>query len=231
MFPVLHGPYGEDGTIQGMFEMADKPYVGCDHRSSAIAMDKVFTKLICMSQGVETSRFIAFTRGEWNQRSPKIINDILQLNFPVFVKAAHLGSAIGVIKVNYVDDLIDAINEAFEVDQKILVEEEVRGRELEFAVIGNDSPKTFPPGEVLTHGKVYTYEAKYGLKGFKTSSKADISVELIEQGRELALTCYRALGCEGMARIDFFLDEDGKYWLNEINPIPGFTEISLYPKI
>lgn len=232
MFPVLHGTFGEDGTIQGLFEILDKPYIGCDYRSSAIAMDKALTKLICASCGILTSPYISFTENEWRLNSNDIYNDILEkLNFPLYVKPSHLGSAIGVNKVEDVSLLKKVILEVLTFDDKIVVEEEIIGREIEFAVIGNQKVTVFPPGEVLAEGKLYSYDAKYGEGGFNTSSKAQISDNQLKYGKDLALKVYTILGCQGLARVDFFLDMQGQFWLNEVNPIPGFTSISLYPKI
>lgn len=232
MFPVLHGTYGEDGTIQGLFEILDKPYIGCDYRSSAIAMDKAFTKLICTSYGISTSPYISFTDYEWKLNYDEIFKNIIEkLNFPLYVKPSHLGSAIGVNKVEDVSLLKKVILEVLTFDNKVVVEEEIIGREIEFAVIGNQEVTVFPPGEVLAEGKLYSYDAKYGEGGFDTSTRAQISDIQLKQGMDLALKVYRILGCQGMARVDFFLDRQGKFWLNEVNPIPGFTSISLYPKI
>lgn len=232
MFPVLHGTYGEDGTIQGLFEILDKPYIGCCYRSSAIAMDKALTKLICISYGISTSPFISFSKNEWKLNCNEIYKDILEkLNFPLYVKPSHLGSAIGVNKVEDVSLLKKVISEVLTFDDKIVVEEEIRGREIEFAVIGNQKVTVFPPGEVLADGQLYSYDAKYGEGGFNTSTRAQISENQLRLGKDLAAQVYTILGCQGMARVDFFLDMQGKFWLNEVNPIPGFTSISLYPKI
>jgi len=232
LFPVLHGPFGEDGIIQGFFEMLNKPYVGCDHRSSAISMDKAMTKIICQSLGVNTSPYRYYFKSDWIDDCEKIYSEIIKtLKFPVFVKATHLGSAIGVVKVENPYSLKDSIHKVFQFDDKIIVEQEIKGREIEFAVLGNAKAHVFPPGEVFSNGDVYTYDAKYGSGGFNTSPRAKLSKEEVGLGRSLAYDCYKAIGCEGMARVDFFLDDRGEYWLNEINPIPGFTSISLFPKV
>lgn len=223
VFPVLHGPYGEDGTIQGLFEMMQLPYVGCSHRAAAIAMDKCLTKQLAVLNGVRTSPFV-FVK-EWTSELKQQV--MAELEFPVFVKALHLGSSIGVVKVTRPDQLDDAVMEVFKVDHAMIIEQGIEGREIEFAVLGNE---VFPPGEVLAHGEVYDYEKKYGSNGFQTTSDPDLTEQQIEAGRRLALKAFQAVGGEGMARIDFFLDKKGRYWLNEINPIPGFTPISVYPK-
>jgi UDP-N-acetylmuramate--alanine ligase len=232
LIPVLHGPFGEDGTIQGFFEMLQKAYVGCDHRSAAICMDKALTKKLALLQGVRTPPFVEFSIRQWQAEEEAILQKIeAKLNYPLFVKPVHLGSSIGVAKVNQPSDLRKAIQNAFLYDTLLLVENGIQGRELEFAVLGNDEAHVYPPGEVLTRGKVYDYEAKYGKEGMKTAACASIPSHLVEEGKRLALQAYQAAGCCGMARVDFFLDERNVYWLNEINPIPGFTAISLYPQI
>lgn len=233
LFPVLHGPYGEDGTIQGFFEMLGKAYVGCDPLSSAICMDKAMTKQVCLNNGIHTSPFVAFTQDEWSLKRQAILKKIEDnLIFPVFVKAVHLGSSIGVYKVEKLEELPFFIKQVLQYDNKVLVEQQLIGRELEFAVLGNSRRVTFPPGEVLTGGKVYDYEAKYGDQFFQVAAVANgLSDEQIKGFSEIALKCYQVLSCQGMARIDYFLDSEGTLWLNEVNPIPGFTSKSLFPKI
>lgn len=232
LFPVLHGPLGEDGTIQGLFEILGKPYIGCDHRASSICMDKTLTKKLCQQSGVRVSPYRSFTVDEWKERSEALTKEVVQnLNFPLFLKCNHLGSAIGVYKVLNIDELQRDVKRAFTLDYSVVVEEEIQGREIEFAVLGNEYITAFPPGEVLANGEVYSYEAKYGKKGFSTSTQAELPQEIIEKGKSLALQCYKILGCQGLCRIDFFLDEENEFCLNEMNPIPGFTEISLYPAI
>lgn len=232
LFPVLHGPYGEDGTIQGFFEMIGKPYVGCDHRSSAVSMDKALTKKLMLLNGIATVPYVDFSLGDWKTHSESILSQIKQqLIFPVFVKPVHLGSSIGVKKVDKFEDLAHVIQETFIHDDHILVENGLKMREIEFSLLGNDWVEAFPPGEILSSGKMYDYNSKYAADGFKTSYKADLPESLIEEGRELVRLAYKAAGCIGMARVDTFLDESNKFWLNEINPIPGFTGISLYPKM
>ncbi|MCB1111990.1 MAG: UDP-N-acetylmuramate--L-alanine ligase [Chlamydiales bacterium] len=232
LFPVLHGPYGEDGAIQGLFEMLNKSYVGCCYRSSALCMDKALTKQVVKEQGVATLPFVAITKNGWKEDSTSFLKQIRNtVPFPLFVKAAHLGSSIGAVKVEDPAFLEAAIENVFRVDRKLIVEEGVVGREIEFAVIGNETVRVFPPGEVLAGGQFYDYAAKYGNASFPTTPKAVMSQELIEKGMAAAEKCYRAAGCNGMARVDMFLDNDGNFWLNEINPIPGFTEISLFPQM
>jgi len=232
LFPVLHGTYGEDGTIQGFFEMISKPYVGCDYRSSAVSMDKAITKKLMRDAHIDTLPFVSFSRGQWKKDESKIRCSIKeQLHYPLFVKPTHLGSSIGVHKVKDEQELRKAIEKAFLFDTHILVENGVEAREIEFAVLGNDEVKVFPPGEICSEGKVYDYASKYGPNGMKATPKAEVDPDLVKKGMEMARRAYEAAGCVGMARVDTFLDRNNKFWLNEINPIPGFTKISLYPQI
>lgn len=231
-FPVLHGRFGEDGTIQGFFDILNKPYIGCDHRSAAIAMDKALTKHLMVINGIPTLPYIDFSHDQWKKMSAMLLEQIKeQLVFPIFVKPVHLGSSIGVTKVEDFSSLSEAIEEVFTLDNHIIVENGVRAREIEFAVCGNRWITVFPPGEICSNGEKYDFEGKYSDNGTETKAKADLPQELIEEGRFLAETAYKAIGCTGMARVDFFLDSNNKFWLNEINPIPGFTPNSLYPAI
>lgn len=233
LIPVLHGPYGEDGTIQGFFDILGKAYVGCDHRSAAIAMNKAFSKELVSLKGVRTSPYIDCRLPQWQQNTQSIIDAVkAKLQFPLFVKPAHLGSSIGISKVSDSLSLSKAIDEAFLYDTHVLIEQGISNcREIEFAVLGNENIQVFPPGEILTHGQVYDYKAKYAKTGFGTTASADLPPHLIEEGMALAEEAYKAIGSCGMARVDFFLDDRQQFWFNEINPIPGFTSISLYPQI
>lgn len=232
LFPIMHGPFGEDGTVQGFLDILGKPYIGADHRACAVCMDKALTKNLMVYHGIATPPFVSFNLHEWKTESERILSQIHQtLRFPLFVKPTHLGSSVGVTKVEHEGQLQQAVANAFKFDTHVLVENGIQGRELEFAVLGNDEIHVFPPGEICSEGKVYDYESKYGHNSTKTESVASISDEICAEGKRLAHRAYKVTGCTGMARIDFFLDQDGKLWLNEINPIPGFTSISLYPKI
>ena len=231
-FPMLHGPNGEDGTIQGFFETLGKPYTGPDFRSAAITMDKALTKKLMLTHGVSTSPFVDFSYHQWRTQKENICQSIRELlTYPVYVKPLHLGSTVGVSRVETEEQLFAAVEKALAVDQDVLVENEIIGRELEFAVLGSDDLQIFPPGEIFTGGGTYDYQSKYFSKVKNTTAEAELQKELVEKGMNFAKKAYRAAACHGMARVDCFLDNKGKYWLNEINPIPGFTSTSLYPKM
>lgn len=232
VFPLLHGTKGEDGTIQGLFEMMDIPYVGCNHLASAICMDKMVTKKLAEAAGVMTAPFVDFSKIDWEASQREFLYSIeSKLPYPLYVKPVHLGSAVGVTKVVNRMELCKAVEEVFKMDYHVIVEKEIVGRELEFSVFGAHDIQVFPPGEILKHGACYDYEAKYGANSFKTAAQADLSKDLIEQGMRFAKSAYLSAGCDGYARVDFFLDQENRYYLNEINPIPGFTGISLFPKM
>lgn len=232
LFPMLHGPFGEDGTIQGFFEILGIPYVGCNHRAAALCMDKALTKKLMLMNAIPTPLFFSFSVYDWEMNPEHHIETVIQhLEFPVFVKPVHLGSSVGVSKVEKKEDLYSAIDHAFAFDTHILVENGIEGRELEFVVIGNHTTTVFPPGEILTSGEFYDYEKKYGPNAFSATPKADLPPHVIEDGIALAREAYKIAGCTGLARIDFFLDENHQYWLNELNPLPGFTQNSAFPAI
>jgi UDP-N-acetylmuramate--alanine ligase len=231
-FPVLHGTNGEDGTIQGFFEILNKPYVGCDYRSAAIAMDKALTKKLAILANIPTLPFISFSEREWLKDKSYFFDEILEkLTFPLFVKPAHLGSSVGIQKIEKKEDLLKGIEEAFLYDTSLVIEKGIQCREIEFAVFGNGDITVTPPGEVCTEGKFYDYAAKYGRQATKTECVAQLDIKLQQDGMALAKRAYQAISCIGFARVDFFLDHENKFWLNEINPIPGFTKNSLYPQM
>jgi UDP-N-acetylmuramate--alanine ligase len=231
-FPILHGPHGEDGTLQGFFEVLGKPYVGCDHRSSAVCMDKALTKKLAIFNGIATSPFVTFAKEEWYASSQKFLDQILaQLTFPVFVKPVHLGSSIGVRKVHALEELNNVIEKAFFLDTDLIVENGLQAREIEFVVLGDEKIKVFPPGEIFSNGQIYSYDGKYGDNAVQASPQASLTEDQLIEGMCLAEWAYKAAGCNGFARVDFFLDQEGKFWLNEINPIPGCTKNSLFPQI
>ena len=232
VFPVLHGPFGEDGTVQGAAEIAGVAYVGSGVLGSAAAMDKDVAKRLMRDGGLPIARFLSFARED----APDFDAVVAQLGRPVFVKPARLGSSVGISKAGTGQEFTEAIAEAFRHDRKILVEEYVRGREIECGVLeGEDGSLTASlPGEIVPsnrHG-FYTYEAKYlDEEGAAIKVPADLAPEVSDKVRKLSIEAFRALGCEGLARIDFFLREDGKLIVNEVNTLPGFTNISMYPKV
>lgn len=232
VMPILHGPYGEDGTIQGFLEILNKPYTGCDTRASAISMDKIVCKQIAEQVGVPTTPFVACDYDEWIKRSDAILQEVRsRLTLPYFVKPSHLGSSVGVTKVTNEKELRNACERAFAYDTHVLIEQGIAMREIEYALLGNHAIHIPAPAEVKTGGQFYSYEAKYATTGFPVDVVAPLSEEDIERGRRLAEKMYRKVGCTGLARIDMFLDAQGVFYFNEINPIPGMTPNSAYPKI
>jgi D-alanine-D-alanine ligase len=232
VFPVLHGPFGEDGTVQGTAEIAGVPYVGSGVLGSAAAMDKDVAKRLMRDSGLPIARFLSFAQSD----APSFDAVTAELGRPVFVKPARLGSSVGISKAGTREEFAKAIAEAFGHDRKILVEEFVRGREIECGVLeGEDGSLTAsPPGEIVPsnrHG-FYTYEAKYlDEEGAAIKVPADLAPSVSDKVRKLSIEAFRALGCEGLARVDFFLREDGSLVINEVNTLPGFTNISMYPKV
>ncbi len=232
VFPVLHGPFGEDGTVQGLAEIAGVAYVGSGVLGSASAMDKDVAKRLMRDGGLPIARFVSFGRGD----TPSFDAVVLELGRPVFVKPARLGSSVGISKAGTREEFAEAVAEAFRHDGKILVEEFVRGREIECGVLEGEDGSLMAslPGEIAPsnrHG-FYTYEAKYlDEQGAAVKVPADLNRELSDKVRSLSIEAFRALGCEGLARVDFFLREDGKLIVNEVNTMPGFTNISMYPKV
>ncbi len=228
VFPVLHGTYGEDGTMQGLLKLANVPFVGPSVLGSAIGMDKDVVKRLLRDAGIPVARGFAY------QRHEKINLDtvIKELGLPLFVKPANLGSSVGVHKVTSKVELAPAIEDAFRYDSKILIEENISGREIECAVLGNEEPAASLPGEVIPQHEFYSYEAKYIDKNGATFAiPAKVDSQTIKAIQELALKTFKVLCCEGMSRVDMFLTKDNKLIINEINTIPGFTSISQYPKL
>jgi D-alanine-D-alanine ligase len=232
-FPVLHGPYGEDGTIQGLFEMADVPFVGATVLASATGMDKAIAKSLFQNRHLPVVKHLVISEVYWNEQSSKILDQIHQeFSTPYFVKPANLGSSVGITKVTVLEQAKSAIRTAFQFDAKILVEQGIEGREIECSVLGNANPQASLPGEIIPYGDFYDYKDKY-IDG-KTSFKipAELLQNVTEKIQFIAIEAFRAIDCSGMARVDFFLQEGTKkIFLNEINTIPGFTEISMYPKL
>jgi D-alanine-D-alanine ligase len=230
-FPVLHGPYGEDGTIQGLLEMADRPYVGAGVAASALGMDKALQKTLFAAKGMTVVKHRVILESEWRDGRNKILAEIrASLRLPLFVKPANLGSSVGITKVKKQAGLTAAIRRAFLFDRKILVEEGITGRELECSVLGNDKPAASLPGELIPFREFYDYDDKYLLGKTKLIAPAVLPPDIIREVRRVAVAAFRAIDCAGMARVDFFLEgETGRLYLSEINTIPGFTEISMYP--
>lgn len=233
VFPVLHGTYGEDGTIQGLLEMAGVPYVGCGVLASAIGMDKVAMKHLFQQAGLTIIEYQWFLRESWEDNPLSIINRIARaLGFPTFVKPANLGSSVGVSKATNKRELRDAINDAARYDRKVVVERAVDGREIEVSVLGNDDPAASLPGEVITGHEFYDYEDKYIDGVSRTEVPAKLPKKIIEQIQRDAVTAFRAIDGSGLARVDFFVERGtNRVIINEINTMPGFTSISMYPKL
>jgi D-alanine-D-alanine ligase len=236
VFPVLHGPYGEDGTVQGLLELADVPYVGAGVLASALAMDKDKAKEVLAQHGLPQARWRALHQDQVSDPAlgGTALDDAAAAvgGLPVFVKPANLGSSIGVSKARSADELRDAAQLALTYDEWIVLEETIVGREIEVAVLGNRSPRASVPGEVRSASDFYDYEDKYVDGRAELLIPAPLSTERSDEVRSLALDAYRALRVEGMARVDFFFEEGGRGFLvNEINTIPGFTPVSMYPKL
>ena len=231
VFPALHGRHGEDGNVQGLLEMAGIPYVGCGCLASAACMDKAFTHTILEANGVNMAKWRTVLTSDLNRLDDVCDSIAGELDYPLFVKPANSGSSVGVNKAESFEQLKDAIKLAFAHDRKVIVEEYIEGRELECAVFGTDSPFASEIGEIISCNDFYDYEAKYILGTSGLSIPADISSEASSKIRSTALKAYKAMGCSGLSRIDFFLKKDGTVILNEINTLPGFTPISMYPKL
>jgi D-alanine-D-alanine ligase len=233
VFPVLHGPYGEDGTIQGLLELANVPYVGPGVLASAVGMDKAVMRVLFQAHGLPVARWKTYLRCDWTQDRDRVVADALTLGLPVFVKPANLGSSVGITKVKTAEALGGAIEQALEFDRKVVVEWGVPdAREIECAVLGNDSPEASVPGEVIPAREFYDYEAKYLDTGSRTVIPADLTADQAAEVQRLAIAAFRAVDGAGMSRVDFLLSRaSGTIYLNEINTIPGFTTISMYAKM
>jgi len=227
VFPVLHGTFGEDGTVQGLLELAALPYVGAGVLASAVSMDKDMMKRVCKERMLPVVDYVTLAREASN-----VVEACATLPFPLFVKPANLGSSVGISKVHNARELEAAFALAGQFDHKIIVERGIIGREFECAVLGNQSPMASLPCEILPSRDFYDYEDKYLLDKAQAKLPADLPSEKTEEMRRLAVECYRAVECEGMGRVDFLMENaSGKLFLNEINTIPGFTSISMYPKM
>lgn len=232
VFPVLHGKNGEDGTIQGLFQLAEIPFVGCDCISSANCMDKALTHTVLDAHGIKTAKYVTIIISELSKLKEKCDEMEAKLGYPMFVKPANCGSSVGVSKAKNREELEKGIKLAFAHDGKVVVEEAIIGMECECAVMGNEEPFASTVGEVCSaNGELYDFDAKYNDAASKTVIPARMSKESIEKIREMAIKAYRAMGCSGLSRVDFFLENDGTVILNEINTLPGHTPISMYPQL
>jgi D-alanine-D-alanine ligase len=231
VMPLLHGTFGEDGTIQGLLELANVPYVGAGVLASAVGMDKITMKKIFAQEGLPQCLFRHFTRSQWEKDQAYLVAEIeLTLGYPCFVKPANLGSSVGISKAANRKQLLEAVRIAFEFDRKVIVEESVNAREIEVSVLGNDEPETSVPGEVVSSNEFYDYRAKYVDGKSQLIIPADIPEETKREAQQLAVRAFQAIDGAGLARVDFFLTrEDGRLLVNEINTMPGFTPYSMYP--
>ena len=231
VFPVLHGRNGEDGTIQGLLDLAKIPYVGCGLLASASCMDKAVTHTILDYNGIHTAKWRMILDREMNHLTEKCREIAASLGYPLFVKPANAGSSIGVSRAENEEQLLEGVKAAFAHDDKVIVEECINGRELEVAVFGYDAPFASFVGEISSCKEFYDFDAKYVLDGSQLSIPAELPLEKGREIQEIALKAYKAMGCKGLSRVDFFLSNKGEIILNEINTMPGFTDISMYPKL
>jgi D-alanine-D-alanine ligase len=233
VFPVLHGTYGEDGTVQGLLELADLPYVGSGVIGSAVGMDKDMQKRLFLQAKLPVADFLAVARARWEREPQKVRREIeRKFRYPIFVKPATLGSSVGMTKAHDRAELEKALKFAAEFAQKLVIEKTIHGREIELSVLGNEQARASIPGEIVPHREFYDYEAKYLEEGTRLIIPAKLSKSQIKRFQELAVRAFHAVEALGLARVDFFLERrTGRIFLNEINTIPGFTSISMYPKL
>ncbi len=232
VFPVLHGPFGEDGTIQGLFEMLDLPYVGSGVAASALCMDKVRTKRVLVSEGLPTAPWVTVSNHAWRADPEPLRRRALDLGLPLFVKPSRMGSSVGITKVVGAEILDDAVEMALRHDTTVLIEQGLEAREIEIAVLGNAKPQASVPGEIVPGNDFYSFEDKYVDDTCRLLAPAPLDQAMTAQVQELAVSVFDLLGCQGMARVDLFLEKTTeKIWVNEVNTIPGFTSISMYPRL
>lgn len=230
IFPLLHGPNGEDGTVQGLLELLNLPYVGNGVLSSSVGMDKVLMKNVFAQAGLPQVNYVSFIRSSFEQTTEEAYNQVeAELGYPCFVKPANLGSSVGISKCSNREELALACKEAFQFDRKIIIEQGVTAREVEIAVLGNDDPECSVAGEIVPKVEFYDYKAKYEDGNTALIIPAEISEEEYSQLKELAIKAFKALDCSGLVRADFFLTKDGKAYINEVNTMPGFTPFSMFP--
>ena len=227
IFPVMHGPFGEDGSMQGLLKLAGVPFVGASVLGSAVGMDKDVMKRLLRDAGIPVGKFISFRKNETID-----FNKIKkELKLPFFIKPANMGSSVGIHKVKDAEEFKEAIKHAFEYDSKIIIEEGIDCREIECSVLGNEHPIASLPGEIIANQEFYSYDAKYVDEGAIAQIPAKIDKKTQKKIQELAIKVFQVLNCEGMGRVDFFLKKNGEVLVNELNTIPGFTKISMYPKL
>ncbi|HLR52178.1 MAG TPA: D-alanine--D-alanine ligase [Candidatus Avamphibacillus sp.] len=230
IFPIVHGTLGEDGSLQGMLRITNLPYVGPDVLSSSICMDKDIAKRLMKAEDINVADGKAY---KYSERDLINYDELVaQIGEPMFIKPANQGSSVGVSKVSTKEEFEAAVDSAFEYDDKIIIEETLVGREIEFSVLGNEEPIVSLPGEILPNTEFYSYESKYiDEDGAELAVPADLPEETTEKMQEVALKAFKTLQCEGLARVDFFLTDEGDIYVNEVNTLPGFTKISMYPKL
>lgn len=233
MFPVLHGPYGEDGTIQGLLELAEIPYVGAGVVGSAVGMDKVIFKSVMIAHNIPVLPYQLVLRSAWESDREQVLRDIeTEITYPMFVKPANLGSSVGISKARDRAELVAGLNDAAQYDRRLLVEQGITAREIEVSVLGNDEPEASVPGEVIPADEFYSYTDKYMNDEAELVIPAPLTEAQTQQVQEMAIGAYKAIDCAGLARCDFLVDKDtDQIWINEVNTIPGFTSISMYPKL
>jgi D-alanine-D-alanine ligase len=233
VFPVLHGPHGEDGTVQGLLELANVPYVGAGVLGSAVGMDKAVMKMVFTASGLPTVAWRSFVRADWDRDPGRILADLKPLGLPLFVKPANMGSSVGISKVKTESQLVPAVQTALEYDRKVIVEVGVvNPREIECSVLGNEDPIVSVPGEIIPAGEFYDYDAKYLDEGSRSIIPADLEGDQAREVQRLAIAAFRAIDACGLSRVDFLLPQDtGAIFVNEINTMPGFTTISMYSKM
>ncbi|CAM3436782.1 D-alanine--D-alanine ligase family protein [Paenibacillus lupini] len=230
VMPLLHGSNGEDGTMQGLLELLNVPYVGNGVLSAALTLDKAMSKQILAQADIQQTKYMVSRFEEWSMDEAAVLRDVEHsIGYPCYVKPASLGSSIGISRCMNRGELLSGIREAFSYDKKLVIEREVDGREIQVAVIGNERPLASFPGEFIHEHSFFDYESKYMDKRLTMSIPAKLADGLTPRIRELAIRAYQAHGCEGLARVDFFLDSEGELFLNEINALPGFTNFSMYP--
>jgi len=230
VFPAIHGTFGEDGTVQGLLEIINIPYVGNEVLSSAVGMDKVIMKDIFVKHNLPVTKYTSLRLHHWKEDEENALDEVEKsLSYPLFVKPANLGSSVAVNRVENRQQLKEAIEEAFDYDVKVVIEEEVVGREVQVSVVGNDEPKASLPGEFIINRPFFDYDAKYNDKNTTPVIPAKLTAEVTEKVRELAVEAFKALNCYGLARVDIFVTDDNEVIINEVNTMPGFTAISMTP--